>query len=61
MPGNSTPKLRAMALSSGTSRRSPMAMKRGSASLGTFTRAKTSSPDSGSRITTAWLSDRFEM
>ena len=41
-------------------RASPTATKRGSAS-GTFTRAKRSSPDSGSRTVTPRLSDRPEM
>ena len=50
-----------MMLSSGTKVFSPISTKRGSTSFGTFTRAKLSRPDSGSRSETARLSERFEM
>jgi hypothetical protein len=53
--------LRAITDSSGTSVWSLASTKRGSTSLGTFTRANVSSPDSGSRSQTASDSDRFEM
>ena len=42
MPGNSASRWRAMATSSGTNVPSPMSTKRGSTSLGTFTRANSS-------------------
>ena len=44
MPGKSWPRCRAMTVSSGTSTSSPIGRKRGSTSLGTFTRAKVSWP-----------------
>ena len=50
-----------MMLSSGTNVCSRISTKRGSTSFGTFTRAKLSTPDSGSLSETARLSDRLEM
>ncbi len=55
-----------MTSSSGTSRTVPgvcwrSVTKRGRISVGTFTRANTVCPVSGSRTSTARLSDKFEM
>ena len=61
MPGNSWSRWRAITSSSGTNAPPPMGTSRGSTSFGTFTRAKVSVSDTGSRTHTATLSDRFEM
>jgi hypothetical protein len=61
MPGKSSWRLRAITSSSGTNVSPPIGTKRGSTSLGTFTRANVSTPDSGSRTKTPIESDRFEM
>ncbi len=63
MPGNREPRLAAIKSSSGTSVAppSPIFTKRPSSSFGTFTRASTSVPWSGSWSVTARLKERFEM
>ncbi len=61
MPGKSSSRWRAITASSGTKVSSPISRKRGSTSFGTFTRAKVSCPETGSRSQTAIESERFEM
>ena len=61
MPGNSLSRLRAITDSREMNVSLPIGTKRGSTSFGTFTRAKVSWPDAGSRTHTARLSERFEM
>ena len=62
VPGKSASRLAAITCSSGTKVPSaPTATKRPSSSFGTFTRATISTSDSGSRSSTARLSERFEM
>ena len=61
MPGNSASRCRAITASSGTNVLPPRPTKRGSTSLGTFTRAKVSLRVTGSRSQTAIESERFEI
>ena len=62
MPGNSASRLAAITSSSGTNVvLATISTKRGSTSLGTFTRANASCVELGSRSRTTRLSDRFEM
>ena len=63
MPGNSDSRLAAISSSSGTNvvGSSSSAAKRSSISFGTLTRANVVWPETGSRTSTARLSDRFEM
>ena len=62
IPGKSVVRFLAIRSSSGTNvRPSPTGTKRGSISLGTFTRAKASTPPTGSRTTTPSDSERLEM
>ncbi len=61
MPGKSSSSRRAITDSSGANAPSPIGTKRGSTSAGTFTRAKVSTSDTGSRTKTPIESDRFEM
>ena len=61
MPENSSLRWRAITSSSGTNTPAPIDRSRGSTSRGTFTRANSSSPPTGSRSQTASESERFEM
>ena len=61
IPGNSSSRWRAITDSSGTNTSSTIGTKRGTTSVGTFTRANVSRPDTGSRRDTPIDSDRFEM